>query len=81
MAVKVMTYLDLSEEVRAHAGAQFAARVRERLADRTLSEGQREALLAEVSHIESWVAGTLPVATPTHHDVQVVETVGIVEGV
>lgn len=77
MAVQIMTYRDLPEEVRRDSGAQRLARLQERLADRTLTEEQRAALQTEIQWVSAWIQGTIEVSpTPSviNHEVSVGES-------
>jgi hypothetical protein len=82
MAIRHLNYLCIPQEQRRATAAKALGSLRERLADPTLTEGQRALVLDRVNHLGQWVSGTLKVedAKVTNHEVEISEEVVIEEG-
>ena len=93
MAIKRMSYLQIPPERRREGATPVRQRLQERLADVTLTPGQREAAGRQLAHLAAWEAGTLgstrtdqapaantPPRTPLNHSVGVFETVKVKDG-
>lgn len=80
MGVKHMTYLDLSPEQRREAANEARARLQTHLSNPTLSVEQQAVIMKQLTDLDRWEAGTIPIGgTPTAHVVQITETVEVKE--
>ena len=60
MAIKTLTYLDLSPEQRRAAAKGARDRIRTLSANPLLTAQQREVLGGHLAHLDLWEAGSLP---------------------
>ena len=77
MAHKHLNYLDIPAPRRRATAAKALGRLKESLANPTLTEEQVGVVHAKIAHLNKWAAGTLP---PTEHVVGVAEVVEVDEG-
>jgi hypothetical protein len=78
MAHKHLTYLDIPAVRRRQTASKTLGRLKESMANPTLTEEQSAALKAKINRISQWASGTIP---PTEHVVEVAEEVGVEEDV
>lgn len=61
MAVQRMTYLDLPAQKRRETSQRAIYKLQEQLLDPNLSPEQSDKIRERLTHLQGWMAGTLPV--------------------
>jgi hypothetical protein len=77
MAIKHITYLDLTPEQRRQGAGEARTRLQGHLAHPFLTPGQRAQVAEEFARIGAWEHGRIPVA----HEVSLSDTVEVAEDV
>lgn len=83
MGVKHLTYLDLTVEQRREAANAARGRLQSHLSNPTLTPAQQGVIMAQLTDLDRWEAGTLPIggaATPNAHVVEIKEVIEVKEG-
>jgi hypothetical protein len=65
MAIQSLSYLDIPQSKRRSMVAKSVAKIREGLTDPAITPTQKTKLQERMAQLEMWVAGTLPVSTPS----------------
>jgi len=65
MAIQHLSYLSIPQVKRRSMAAKAVARIRETLNDPATPPQQVQKLTERMQNLEKWVAGTLPVNTPS----------------
>jgi hypothetical protein len=84
MAIKHLTYLDLTPEQRRDSARKARAQIQQQLANVLITPDQQQTLLTHLDKVNQWEAGTLAMgkpqtATPVSHSVSVNERVAVRE--
>ena len=64
MAIKTMSYLELTPEQRRFGAKAMKDRLRASLANASLTPEQQKQVSAQIAHLDKWERGLIELATP-----------------